>query len=406
MGQFSDANPIHIFYEDEETFNGTHVDNIDHECYNHEHQCDEPVLEQYFEDENDDEYDFVFYDENDVEIHRIEMVQSELLSEIETEDLEDFDNLGAGDVDWDLGETPSITIPDGPLLDVATSKKLAPPSELAFLPGKIYRFNFNATKNGPLVFTVKVLILDEDGGILETQNIIFASAAGSYDKSVDIVMPEGAVSYAFYTEKTGTGGGGISLDLTINSYSIERIAYLHTAEFTASDLDFCERRIRFEVVRRSDDEIFGHTDYIYFPEECKSSVLILYKANKNFAGLIYDEYSEYRYLRVKGRFFHPGKSGSAAFSEQSNGTVITRNWTMKKKKLLEVQDCPEYMNTKIDLALAHCVDGDVTINEVSWELADGDLYEYEGAADRPDTYSLQAGKAWLSRKNYFKQNTI
>jgi hypothetical protein len=390
MIQLSDANPIHIFYDDEETFNNSVVDNIDHECYIHEHQCDEPVREQVYDEESDDEYDWVVYDENDVEIERIEMDTDSIGEDQLVPGLDSFENSGAG-AEWEEGsDTPAVEIPgfgNTALFSAALNLKAG-----------FYEItrDFEEAGGSPRV-TVR---FQKDGATIESFFVLSPTAGSS--GTIGFYLEEDTDEIVF----VGTNTDASISDVTINSYSIRRVAYVHSVEFIASDYDLCDRTLRFEVLRRSDDARFGHTDRVHFPIECENSVLILYKCNKNFAGLIYDEYSEYRYLRVKGRFFHPGKSGSAAFSEQSNGTVLTRNWVMKKKKKLEVQDCPEYMNTLIDLALAHCVDGDVTINEVSWMLADGDQYEYQGAEDRPDTYSFQPGEAWLTRKNYLKQNTL
>jgi hypothetical protein len=400
MIQLSDANPIHIFHDDEETFNDTVVDNIDHECYIHEHQCDEPVIEQVYDEESGDEYDWVVYDENDVEIERIEMTQ-ELANEItmEVPELEEFQTDGSvlNPIEWEEGEEPSVTYES---VEAGSSERLESP--LALEAG-LYQIGFNIEFNGGNFLGSVSMLFRKAGATIATVQLVDNLDASPAISIASVLLEEDIDEIAFRVSSINVGTERI---FTIKSYSILKVAYVHSVEFTAADYDLCERTLRFEVLRRSDDVRFGHSDKIYFPITCKNSVLILYKSNKNFAGLIYDEYSEHRYLRVKGRFFHPGKSGSAAFSEQSNGTVVTRNWIMKKKRKLETQDAPEYINTLIDLALAHCVDGDLTINEVSWMLADGDQFEYQGAEDRPDTYSLQPGEAWLTRKNYLKQNTL
>jgi hypothetical protein len=397
MVQSSDANPIQLFYNGEQTFNETEYDSpsIEKFCFFQDFQCDDEIRLQIFNDESDDDYDLVVYDEDNEEIDRIEFVKDTFSTEVSNlPELGEFENSGAG-IDWIEGAEPEVLF-----TGIESSKNL---SEAFDIDSGLFTLTYeiegpvNTTasmrfyKSGSLVASVSLKNSFQSGVISDTKSL-------SLSDSIDEIV-------FFASASTGSGG-----DVKIVSYSISAVRYVHEVEFTATERGFCNQRVRFEAVNRDTEEIILHTDYVNFETVVKNSVLIKYKSEQNFAGLIYNEYSQYRWLRVAGRFFHPAKAGTQASSELSNGTVITRNYTMKRRKKLEVQDCPEYMNVKIDLALAHCVDdgsntGIVEINGVMWIL-DGEQYQYEGAADRPDTYPLQPGEVLLTRKNYFKQNVI
>jgi hypothetical protein len=63
---------------------------------------------------------------------------------------------------------------------------------------------------------------------------------------------------------------------------------------------------------------------------------------------------------------------------------------------------PDYMHTKILLALQHAISGSLLINGVEWTIEE----EYELIESQSQYYPFQAASIWLTRKNYYLTNTI
>lgn len=138
-------------------------------------------------------------------------------------------------------------------------------------------------------------------------------------------------------------------------------------------------------------------------ENLTTNVLVSYKTNKNFDGIIPTD-GDYFTIRIPGRLYHGNTRGDQKLSETSNGINITTYSSLAKTKRFQIDDMPYYMHEKLKSILMFCVTGSLLINGVEWELNSGDSYTYTG--DRPDTYPMQSAEIVLSRKNYNKHNVI
>lgn len=195
---------------------------------------------------------------------------------------------------------------------------------------------------------------------------------------------------------------------TVNTYY--EIEFDYTPSIVFSDIrfrvllddedyaDFVSVALSKVVIVDSD---VARSDYVEFTNFPRENIKTEYKSVKPFSGLYYDENSEYNVIRVPSRFFHERNNTTQKAIELSNSTIISASSLLKKQKLLEIDDCPYYMHTKLQLIFAHAASGSIKINEVEWTVAE----EYE-LKDRPSTYPMRPAEIWLNRKNYIKRNVI
>jgi len=433
----SDALPIHLFLNDEETFNESDLvsQNMEKFCFNQEFQCDDEIRFQLYDDnqiEKDYKLQFYDYEESGSLIGEIEFAKSPIFT-TEAEFQLENNSFDSSLTNWSIDKTAGGSNATWNWNSGSAQSSNGASSQSA----RLYQGRINTGLDGyakwpPGTYTFKVIVNNNSVDGIEPLQEGFSLEAfdalnGFNDISNTVVLPRDATDYeyeltieltaernyfGFSSSKQGPSSGS---KINVRVRSIEMLSNpldytgsVYDLMFVPTDEDICDKKIHFKVVDEDGEEQARSENFVEFSSSIRSSVLIGYKRNISFAGLIYDEESPYFYLRIPAKFFHPGKSGSTALSEQSNGQLITRNWMKKAKRKLEVGDGPEYHNNKIDLVVAHCVGDEdsgasLLINEVNWQLADGDQYEYEGAADRPGSYPLQPGEVWLSRANYFKQ---
>lgn len=129
--------------------------------------------------------------------------------------------------------------------------------------------------------------------------------------------------------------------------------------------------------------------------------LIQYKSTKNFVGINYPNTGNYFNLRIPARFFLQRTVSQQNSLPLSNSQVINTSLTKKYEQLLETVYMPDYLLNKIEIAFAHAVRGSVMINGVEWTIDES----FDRSSPDPK-FSMQMGKVWLTRKNYYVRNVI
>lgn len=393
---FSEALPIHIWANDEESFNEEEECMIEKFCFNQEFECGDVIRLQFIDDEDSDEdYDLVFYDEDDNEIYQspFTKVKAQLF-----DPLQDWNQGGGGEVWTGIGTpNPSVTLPAGSTFSNLFLTSIVPPASTllrvvydfdnsAVASDLIFRFRFSGSAVTPLPSTVPLGVGNTSGYF----DITLDSIADDF--TVEIQKPSGA--------ETTISPNFIKLYKASNVNDI----VIYSISLIPNDIDLCDQSIYFKVLKNSDDSQIGRSDIVRFSNEIACNTLLKYKRSQSRDGIFYDETSEFFEIRIPGVFYHKAPVTTQASMELSNSKVITRSWTKKKRTRWKIQDMPYYMHDKLELILAHCVGGTLEINGVQWSLATGDVYAI--GEERPDSYPMRDAEVLLTRKNYFKQAAL
>lgn len=318
---------------------------------------------------------------------------------------DDWNNSGGVGEPWTLGSLPSVTISPG----VAGSEALQSPAMLT--PSGTFDVNYHISnpdaddvdlylrfyKNSVLVDTYVEILPGGDADISGTITVTLAEACDQVKVEVVKILGSGDSDIAFLDPFT--------TDVTPLAASPK----VYSLELTPSDESMCDKKVVFKIFDGADPETDNelyYTDEVEFVSvwangPSSGRVVIQFKNIKNFAGLIYNESSSYFNLEIEGRFRKERKITSQK-SIETSGVVLTTASTVKKQKKLTIDDVPDYMHTKICLALAHAASGSVLVNGVEISLEES----YNESDDRPESYPLTPADIWLTLKNYYKHNII
>lgn len=178
--------------------------------------------------------------------------------------------------------------------------------------------------------------------------------------------------------------------------------------FVAQTSNSWARQIRLDYVQGTDSggvelEEEWYSDFVEFVSSWVNSpgsgrVDIQYRSIQNFADLLYDESSPYFQIQIEGRFRKERKITTQKSLELTEMVLNTAS-SVKKQRLLVIDDMPDYMHTKLNLILAHAASGSVLINGKEWSVEEN--YE-EG--ERPESYPMSPAQIWLTEKTYYKHN--
>lgn len=389
--EISDALPIQFWLPDQVSYNDTPKGRIDKYCFIKEVLCSDTIRLQFTDtDQIDYVLRFVNSDGEETDIP-FEYEATALLTEVDT-----WDQFGF-ETPWDNVGT------DNPTVSVAAAAQsnslrgysigVIPGGETVLISFKftvtgdamdvIFKFRLAGSGITPLFVSVPVAV-----GVTEL-SFEYTGDSDWDDMTVEVINTSGST-------------GNLYIDYIRGYRDSEEESISYSLSLIPQDNGLCEETKRLYIINPSTEAVVAYSDLIRFSEYIAENIFIQYKSIKNFAGIIYDENSEYFSIRIPGVFFHERNPTDQKSLQLSNSRIVNTSSVLKKQKLFEIQDCPYYMHTKIQLILQHAVSGSVVINGVEWKIEE----PYEIDDSRPDTYPMRSATTYLTRKNYLKRNVI
>jgi hypothetical protein len=407
----SDASEIQFWPVGTPSFNLEEEGYTDHYCFNQKFLCTGNRRFQGIDTEDINPY-LIGFDEQGDEIFNQAYIKSSNLFLQPLADGVDDDWIADSSVHqpWTTGAAPSITIS-------------SPSGRSAYFLLKIYgaesmtdyAFDYSILRGISGTGQITLYVIDQAyydaGGIgsplggfsLSTTNGTFVEE-GTFNFTGVAGVP--AYFMVLVYNNTGTTSAEInSIDLVGGS---ESSLFTYNLTMNPYDNSMCDKKVQFKIFDGDDPETdteLYYSDPVYFPSVWANTnhsgrVVIQFKSVVNFAGLIYNESSEYFSIELDGRF-RKGKLVTAQKSLELSNVVLNLATSVKAQKVLTIDDVPDYMHKKITLGLAHTATGTVLVNDLEISVEEG--YE-EG--DRPGTYPLTPAEIVLTDKNYYKHNIL
>lgn len=417
MLQISAALPVKVYLSGETSFNNENheSDGIEKFCFNQEFECDD-----------------------DIEFQLIDNTSEEIVSEFDTDFDEWFNtangvtpSTGGDTANWvwsaDLGGSlkvttfniyptkglrlSGVTLPQNPFqIRIRFSMPIGPRNSTNLSLRLIIRDSsnnqlLNQTFGGSSSGEDEVLLgvsnpsiwLNADHFWLETRSTNYVAGDVIHFSEISYLSQPNYVLAGYDEDDNELFSQDFDQSILLDGSTI-----VYSKSFTGSEINACDKKVRVEI--KNNDTIVGFTEFIRISNNIAHNIKVLYKGTKPYAGLWYYYGSDYFMTRIPGRFFHPRKSGQTTSMELSSNKFITTSTLLQKKRLLEIEDAPEYFHDMIELILNHAAIGSVQINGVEWERAAGDDYVYN--EDTPDEYPLIRAEVVLSRKDWIKRNVI
>lgn len=395
----SDATPLHFFLTGETTYNEGIVDEcmIDEYCYIHEWECDDIVKDQFTDTEGQAFSLLIYvaglligeleYEETEPGVYFISFVPSEIgLCELNAVfkirrdvggdpitlpsfSLWNNQDVTPGNIPWTLGANPNVV-----LTNVGDSSELLW-ADYPFIAGATYNIVIHYTLNSGGTLNQSSVTVRDDSFNLIFSNGVDVIGGGS-DQTNPLIFTATEDCKKIAIRITSGGASFPQCNITLNST-------------TAT-----------EAVGAN--QIMATTDEIRFSNDIACNKKVEFKSFKNFAGLVYDEYSEYFQMRIPGVFFHERNPTDQKSLQISNSRVINTSAVLRKQKKFDIQDTTQYMHTKIQLIFLHAVSGSLLIDGVEWTIEEA----YNQDDSTPDSYPLKRADTYLTRKNYVKRNVI
>lgn len=464
MLSISNGLPIQFYLDGQQTYNEALADQdlIDFYCFEQEFNCNDAIRLKINETDPDIDYDLVFFDEEENIIHSEQFTKFrtfttesplEFLNGEFTTDLNNWSQdsvSGNKSFVWFTGTAASTSTTMGNSKQFGQSRSVIPGiGGYSKWPSGKYKFKVNLSNNpiGPdgFIKTFKIFGTDNFGGSKEETSGQVVAVAPNQTFEIEFTTTQewGIIGFQF----TGSGKIAVSASyIRIEENPKDYTTTVHSVDFTANELDLCDQSIKFKIQIRSTEydseteynigdvvslngiyykslidenndnlppdsfpqwEVFnpvsGESDYVKFSSLTPKSVLIAYKSIKPYDGIYYDDTSDYLYLRIQGRFFHEDTPTTSKQMPLSRGRMVNTSSEIKHGTLLEIQDVPYYMHTKITSALSHSISGTILIAGYIWGF---DPFEYQKDTERPLTYPNRSATCLLMRKDYITRNVI
>lgn len=413
----SDALPIQFWLNGQESYNQSieHEEFVDEVCFHQEIKCTEEQHVQFREIFDDSaEYELLFEDVDGNEISSLPFVVT-TPQVIENGDFST--NLDGWDQTSFLADQTRMWAWSGGRAEATIAANIIINNNTLVIgqtvinPSLNYKLDvtafLNSAANVPIGLRFIMVLYNGPTVVSETilhtfaQTVDVHGIAGYDVLAVDLVGVT-AIGFRFELTSTATEDTDVSLD------NIELTAEdtLSTADlfFTPSVVGLCDRPVVMRIMNVAEEPAveLAYTDVVLISTEPQTSIVMSYKSSKNYASLIYTSTSSYFTLRIPARFYHWRNSTEVEAEELSNSVIIDVAFTLKKQRLLTVGHMPEYMHTKIQLALAHAIAGSVLIKGYEWIMEEG----YELIDVKAPEFPLKAANVYLTRRNYVSRNVM
>lgn len=395
----SDALPLQWFPEGVKTFNEQKHCGIEHKCWYQPWRCDVDLIDQFYDGSIRD-YVLRALDSQDELIFEkdYEVINFNFLGP-----MSDWTVIAGPDANWSAvgSDHPLVTFP----AFSAQSDRLK--SDVALVTGKTYRIMYSFT--GTTAATVAHFVFrDSLGADITPTPVDIAVPVGTTSGYIDITLDDPCIDITLAI----TCVLGLTPTLTVNYiqlYDSEKVNtnIVYVLAFNPDFEGICGQLVKFELwdITDVDPVRISRTDLMFFRDsDCISAWQ--YKGSINYAGLTYilpdDDADPLFNLCVEGVFVHERDITEEVVVELTEQTIGTAT-SIKKQKLLTVQDAPDFFHRKIQLMLAHGFIGSVTDDVYNRTWLKEEKYEKE---IRDRRYILKEGNVQLTDINYLKRGAI
>lgn len=390
---FSDAIPIQFWLIDCDTYNEEERYGQYQRCFCAPWECDDEIKIQ-FQDEDDQNFSLLIYDEDDSLLDSIPItetsdgvyltsftpsdntpgicdkkVQLEIRKEAGSQgvtlpELNTYTNTGGTGDPWSLGANPSIATTFGG----TTSEGLI--VDFAFIAGVEYTIIVNFTNTANTVGIFSIGVTDSSNVVQFSQNTPGANSGANESNPLVFTATTDTTRI-----RIGLTFSGASNTTTINSVSATRSV--------------------------GTPEVVAKSDCLNIKESHEGTVLITYSNFRNYAGIINNNGSPDLtfYLRIPAVFNEERYPETDEPMQLSNNRIISLNSQVKKQRLLETDQMPNYMHLKVKEVLKHQF---VTIEEVDYVKEE----PYEQVENANKRWPMRRYTCWLTEKEYVVRNIL
>lgn len=392
---FSDALPVQFWLTECNTFNQQVSDGVHHRCFCQPWQCDDEIKIQFKDGVGGEDFGLQTFENQTV----------------------------SGDVDWTLGATPTVSLPNT-LPSTATAEDMYEP--FTTIPGATYEIEINYTTSGVSVSNVRAGFLNDSFGT-EVSDLNPEFATGTHTATLSVVATANS-TYLFFRAINNQNG---TLDVTLNSLSIAQVSdfdqfslsvrdesgnellslpfdyidngetYVYSLTVIPSETspEICDQLIQFVIINETTGTARAQSDCQDIRTNQPNTILSNYRNHRNIFGLVYEDQSpdiDFN-LRIPAIFYHQRFPEVEETMELSD-SLVSLNSTIRRQRLLNVDYVPYYFHEKIQLMLMHQF---VTIINKEWVKQEG--YEIElGNKKSP----LKMASIFLSEKEFVQRNVL
>jgi len=366
--QLSDALPIQFWDIDDVTPNESSDENVDSQCFFWEKKNDEEIKHQIY-DTAEFAYQLLIEDSEGNEIIRLPYVFT-----------------SSPTPRHDVAFTPALLTPA--IDDKLVRFKILKMTNIVVSPNFEDSGDWtNSGVGGNWTILSNTAFLNFTGSGQSSKNFVQAVLPDMYsgefivrmrvnqDQSANAIHCKvllGATAVDFYTDGLGDYDfeAHVSGIAAFNQIKINAIAAgLDTKKITVYNVSvFPVDSASWEQVKKSELTRITPT-----PE---ANILIKYKSTTPVAGIVYNSDDGYYLIRVKGRFWYPRFPTEQVSEDLSTSEVVVTAASVKRQRLLTLDDCPDWLAYKLILILQHGGPGTLSIPEREgaiaklWKMAD------------------------------------
>jgi hypothetical protein len=192
-------------------------------------------------------------------------------------------------------------------------------------------------------------------------------------------------------------------EVLLETKSVSEIATgLYQVTFIPSENtpDFCDQKIVLKI-RQDASVILARSDCLDIKASHTGTLLIEYSNHRNFAGLINQQTSPDTtfQLRLPAVFNEERFPETDEVLPLSNNRIISLNSQVKKQRLLETDQMPNYMQLKMIQVLKHQF---ITIDGFDYVKEE----PYEQLSNKFKQWPMRAYSCWLTEKEYVLRNIL
>jgi hypothetical protein len=224
--------------------------------------------------------------------------------------------------------------------------------------------------------------------------------SGSSNPRTSTLMILNSSDVVQFSNAVAGGAGANTLSVVfIANVNTTRIGFIHNS---GSDVDITVTAITATRVQTvGTTRVLAKSDCLNLKETHDDTLLLTYSNYRNYAGIINNNGSPDLtfYLRIPAVFNEERFPETDEPMQLSNNRIISLNSQVKKQRLLETDQLPNYMRLKLSLVLKHQF---LTIEEKDF-VKEEPLEEVENSNKR---WPMRRMTCWLTEKEYVVRNIL
>ncbi len=224
--------------------------------------------------------------------------------------------------------------------------------------------------------------------------------SGSSNPRTSTLMILNSSDVVQFSNAVAGGAGANTLSVVfIANVNTTRIGFIHNS---GSDVDITITAITATRVQTvGTTRVLAKSDCLNLKETHDDTLLLTYSNYRNYAGIINNNGSPDLtfYLRIPAVFNEERFPETDEPMQLSNNRIISLNSQVKKQRLLETDQLPNYMRLKLSLVLKHQF---LTIEEKDF-VKEEPLEEVENSNKR---WPMRRMTCWLTEKEYVVRNIL